>query len=108
MAVFRHCCWNRSTSRCCIASALRRRAHRDLSQSIQADVIAPDRILAEAGDELAMCGSLLVRQSYGERNRAFPHHNCLTDNMNRRRGLRQDELRLARADQFDIDLGKKL
>jgi preprotein translocase subunit SecB len=109
IAVFRRCCLNRSILARFIASAWPPgRPHRQRRRSIQADVIAPDRVVAQCGDKFAVRRALLVSQAFGKRHRPFTQNDRLAGDMNRRRCLRENELRLARANQLDINLGQQL
>src|SRR5262249_143087 len=77
-----------------------------ISPLIQAEVIAPDRVFPERRDESAMGRLRIRREPRWQRQGAFPHGDDLAGRHDGR-PLRKDKLRLARADQLDIDLAQK-
>ncbi len=68
----------------------------------------PDRVLAEHRDEGYVCLVLDQREARRQRLRSDP--DARRSGLNRRRrasGLDQDQLRLTRVDQLEIDLGEQ-
>src|SRR6516164_6524818 len=98
MAAFPLSCLSRSISLRFIGIAWPPRS-KPISPLFQADVIAPNRVVAEARDESAMGGLHIRRQTRRQRHGAFPHRDDLAGRHDRRR-LRKNKLSLTRPDQL--------
>jgi len=85
----------------------RRRSRSIRTDLIRAEVLVPNDVLAEGGDERPVRGTVLGRNPYGKRRRALAHETRFARSVSGQDGLSKNELRLSSADQFDIDLGEE-
>ena len=109
MAASRRSCSIRSISSLFTASGWRRHSASPPSQPlIPTDIIAPNRLVAERGDEAPVRRALLCGHARRKRHRPFAHDNGFADPPAGQDRLRQDKRRLARADQLHIDFGEQL
>src|ERR1700733_14171771 len=107
MAASRHSCSIRSILSGFTVSAWRRGKPRRRNRLIRTEIVSPNGVFAQCGDERLVSGAIVFGHRDQERYRALANNNRHPDGLTGRCCLRQHQLRLARANKLDIALGKQ-